>query len=233
MEDRINEYEEISFREIFGVIHKNIPFIISFVIVGLLVGGIISGLRIMQNPVQYRYQAKATIELVNSHGRTNQDQAVLNVLRSTAIFENAARDLEINASDYKLDVSNSIIPDQYDVIIEGPDEKQAVRLVNQVVSRTYYITSNAIFMTRNNIVENGHIPGEPIEVSKNVNIILIVGATTVFAGILSIFLIFFIRYMDGKVHSQKDVEKLLKTKVLASIPIDDRTSKIKKFISVR
>lgn len=233
MEERIYEYDEISFREIFGVIHKNIYFIISFLVIGLLLGGIISGLLIMRNPVQYRYQAKSAIELVNSSGRTNQDQTVLNVLRSTAIFENSARDLEINPSDYSLDIRNSIVADQYDIIVEGPDPEQAVKLVNQVVSRTHYITSNAIFMSRNNIVENGHVYGEPIEISKNINVPVIVGATTILAGVLSVFLVFFIRYMDGKVHSKKEVEKILNTKVLASIPSDDKTSMIKKMISVR
>lgn len=233
MEDRIYEYEEVGLKEIFGILYKNRYFIITFLVVGLLIGVLLIGLQSRSGPVAYSYQAKATIELVNNQRSTHQDVVVLHVLRSTEMFEGAARDLGLAPNDYSMAISNSVVPNQYDVFVTGPNADNAIRLVNQIVSRTHTITTNAMFMDTNDIVHNGYVPKPPIEASSSVNTTLIVGGTTVFAGILAIFLVFFIRYMDGKVHSEKQVEKLLDTNVIVSIPSDDKSNKIKKFISVR
>jgi len=233
MENTVYEYDEISLQEIIGVLWKNKYFIASFLSVGLLLGLIFSGIRIIQDPVEYLYKAKATIELVDEREMSNQPQTMLRVMESSAILEEAMKNLKITNRSYVVRTDNSIKPNYYDVIVEGPDKEIAVNFVNEIVALGRATVKPAIQMGKNTIINNGYIYGNPIVISKGVNVTLNVIISMIFAGMISVFIIFVIRNMSGKIYTKDEVEKILGSKVLATIPNEDENNKYKKFFQVR
>lgn len=233
MENNIHEYEEISLQEIIGMLWKNRYFIATFLAAGLLLGLIFSGIKVIQNPVEYRYQAKATVELINGAEMQNQPQTMLHVMKSRSILEDAMGKLKISNGDYEVTTDASSKPNQFDIMVEGPDREHVVSLVNEIVAQGRAIAAPAMTLSSNAIIENGHISGSPVEISKGVNIVLNVMISLVLAGMLSVFLIFAIRYMSGKIYSKDEVEQILGTKVMTSIPFEGTNKRYEKFLKVR
>lgn len=229
----MNDYEEISLQEIFGMLWKNIYFIITFLIAGLLIGILISFSQVLQNPVEYHYTAKATIALSNGGNMSNQPQTVLHVIKSTSILDDAKNELGISGGNFVVSTSEGSKPNQYDILVEGPGKNQVISLVDELVSRGRNTVSGSMTMARNAVVENGHLTGNPIQVSKNVNTTLNVAISIVLAGMTAVLLVFLIRYMSGKVYSKNEVERLLDTKVLTTISNNRRQNPLAKFFKVR
>lgn len=229
----MNDYEEISLQEIFGMLWKNIYFIITFLIAGLLIGLLISYLQVLQNPVEYHYTAKATVALSNGGNMSNQPQTVLHVMRSTSILKAAKDELGINSNNFVVSTTNGTRPNQYDIIVEGPSREQVVSLVNEIVLKGRAAVTGSMEMARNSVIENGHITDSPIQVSKDVNTTLNIAISIVLAGMTAVLLIFLIRYMSGKIYSKNEVERLLDTKVLTTIPNNRRENSLAKFFKVR
>ena len=228
-----NYNEEISLQDILGILGKNRYFIIMFIIAGLLIGLLISYYQILQNPVEYYYTGKVTLELSNSFQRTNQPQTLLHVVKSTTVLKDSMDEVGIEGGNYTISTVHGTEEDQYDILLTGPGREQVVKLVDEVVSKARSITAGSIHLLKNSIIEDGHIVDSPIKVSKDINIPLNISVSGVVAGMASVFLIFLIRYLSGKVYSKDDVERLLNTKVLSTIAINKNENRLAKFFKVR
>lgn len=233
MENRINENEEIELLEIIEIIRKNIYFIITFIVAGILMGLILSGVQIVTDPVEYRYKAMVTLELVNKSEMQNQPQTILHVMESNSILETSMTKLKINNGSYTVETAASTKPNQFDVIVEGPNQNLTAQLADEVVTQGRAIVSPAISMSRNSMVEKARVVGNPVPVSKNINIVLnaIIGA--ILGIMIGVMLIFIVRYMGGKVHTTADLERALGAKVMGVIPNREAEKKYIKFIRVR
>lgn len=232
MENTAVRHEEISFKETIRTFWNNRFFITTFVLAGLVIGLIVSLIQIKQNPVTYRYQAKAILELKNQYGMTKQPQIYLAAIESKSLLEVASKKLDIDSKKYSVKTAYSYIPDNYNILVEGPDKEKITPLANEIISQVQDMALKSMDMNENRIVENAVVFGIPTTVSEPVNVILNLILSIMVAGMLSIFLIYAVRYMRGSVSSKNEAEKILKTKVLTDLNIRNKKNKLERFYRV-
>lgn len=233
MENKITEYEEFDLREIKEVIKKNKCFIFTSIVVGILLGFIASGAQRLSNPVIYTYQAKTTLELTNGSEMKNQPQLLLYIIESKDVLVSSMAKLKITSGTYVVDTAVSTKPNQFDVIVEGPNKDVSIKLADEVVAQSREIASEAVIMSRNSVVEKATVFGNPIQNSKKINLLLNIMIGTILGTVGGFFLIFSGHYMGGKVHTTSELEKALGTKVIGVIPNQIAEKKYVKFIKVR
>lgn len=233
MENNTNVNEEISLQELLQMLWRNRYILTTFVVLGLILSLLLSGVQALRNPGEYQYQAKVTLELLNEEGATNQPETLLRVIESSKLLEAAKTKLKITGGDYLIRTEISTKPNQFDVIAEGPDKDLIVELVNEVTAQGRAAVTGALTMQSNAIAEAGRLFGTPVKISKSINVLmnLILGA--ILGGMLGVFVVFVVLYLGGKVHSEDEVESILGVKVLGSLPLQVEEAKYAKFTEVR
>lgn len=233
MEKQVYESEEISLQEIIFMIWKNKLVIATFVLIGLILSLILSGVQALNNPVTNQYQSKVTLELVNGQDLSNQPQTVLHVASSNQILATAKGKLQINSDDYQIKTQEATKPNQFDIIATGPDQEQVVKLAEQVVNETRAVIGGAVPLATNAVVEKSRLFGDPIQMNKQINFGMNSAIGIVLGLMLGVFYVFIMRYMSGKLHTEEELETALNVKVLSNVYINNKPNGLKKYVQVR
>ena len=132
MEERNYQQEEINLMDLLNIMKRNRFFIAMFLVLGIVCGILMSIVQWVKNPVVNEYKAAVTVELKNADDRSNQTEVFRNIAMSTELLEMSASKLNINSGMFKVEVQKSSIPNQFDVVVLGPDQKQAISLVSEI-----------------------------------------------------------------------------------------------------
>lgn len=231
--DYRSDHESLSLNEIIETLVKNRFFIVIFLVGGILAGLLLSFVKYLQDPIVYRHQAVVQIDLVPRRAMDSQPRTFLYLMESKPIMDISLRRLKMDGTDYIITTSSASIPDRYNVFVEGPDETNVIRLANEIVAQGMGLVENSMNMETIEVAENA-VPFElPIPSGRNINILPNVGMLTVLAGMLSVILIFLIRFLRGGIYSKAQAEYILGTKMIVTIPPEKTRRTLKSMLKVR
>lgn len=233
MEERKYQQEEINLMDLLNIMKRNRFFITVFLGLGIVFGILMSTVQWMKNPVVNEYKAAVTVELKNADERSNQTEVFRNIAMSTELLEKSLSKLKINSGMFKVEVQKSSIPNQFDVVVLGPDQKQAISLVSEIVSRTNVMIQDAMPMGTNQVVENARAFGSPNKISKDINVALNIVIGAILGLMTGALMVFVVRFIQGRVVSIEEIEDILGVPVLVEIVSDEHLDFISKLTKVR
>ena len=233
MEERNYQQEEINLVDLLNIMKRNRFFIAMFLVLGIVCGILMSIVQWVKNPVVNEYKAAVTVELKNADDRSNQTEVFRNIAMSTELLEMSASKLNINSGMFKVEVQKSSIPNQFDVVVLGPDQKQAVSLVSEIVSTTNVMLQDAMPMGTNQVVENARAFGSPSKISKDINVELNIVIGAILGLMTGALMVFVVRFIQSRVVSIEEIEDILGVPVLVEIVSDEHLDFISKLTKVR
>lgn len=233
MEERNYQQEEINLVDLLNIMKRNRFFIAMFLVLGIVCGILMSIVQWVKNPVVNEYKAAVTVELKNADDRSNQTEVFRNIAMSTELLEMSVSKLKINSGMFKVEVQKSSIPNQFDVVVLGPDQKQAISLVSEIVSRTNVMIQDAMPMGTNQVVENARAFGSPSKISKDINVELNIVIGAILGLMTGALMVFVVRFIQGRVVSIEEIEDILGVPVLVEIVSDEHLDFISKLTKVR
>lgn len=218
---------EISFKDIFNIIKKNIVFIVSI----SLIAGILSFFY-TNFFVEKTYTASVKLYVSTNYNTTSGSDSLNNFNYAQKLVSTYIELLDTNSffADVSQNINEKYTPSQLDAMvkftsIEGTEVFKAIvtsssptdaKLIADAVAETAPQTMDKFIITsaQLKIVDNATVPKAPTSpnVSKNVLIAF-------FAGLVISLVISFIRdYFDIKVKYNEDMTTLCNVPVLAAIP---------------
>lgn len=233
MEERNYQQEEINLVDLLNIMKRNRFFIAMFLVLGIVCGILMSIVQWVKNPVVNEYKAAVTVELKNADDRSNQTEVFRNIAMSTELLEMSVSKLKINSGMFKVEVQKSSIPNQFDVVVLGPDQKQAISLVSEIVSTTNVMIQEAMPMGTNQVVENARAFGSPSKISKDINVELNIVIGAILGLMTGALMVFVVRFIQGRVVSIEEIEDILGVPVLVEIVSDEHLDFISKLTKVR
>ena len=233
MEERNYQQEEINLVDLLNIMKRNRFFIAMFLVLGIVCGILMSIVQWVKNPVVNEYKAAVTVELKNADDRSNQTEVFRNTAMSTELLEMSASKLNINSGMFKVEVQKSSIPNQFDVVVLGPDQKQAISLVSEIVSTTNVMLQDAMPMGTNHVVENARAFGSPSKISKDINVELNIVIGAILGLMTGALMVFVVRFIQSRVVSIEEIEDILGVPVLVEIVSDEHLDFISKLTKVR
>ncbi|SDW16602.1 Capsular polysaccharide biosynthesis protein [Alicyclobacillus hesperidum] len=220
--------EELELRQYWHIIRRHWMIVIGIPIVAIIVSGILSFF-----VIRPQYEADTTLLVNQSQTSAEQaglqydsimaNQALVNtysaIIKSASIEENVIQQLNLPYTVAQLDkmitVSSPTQSQVIDVKVIGPSEAQAVSIANALATDFQKRAARLMDVENVQIVDRAvNQPGaKPVKPNKKLNL-----AIALILGLLvGIGIAFLLEYLDNRIRSAEDAQRLLELPVLGTI----------------
>ncbi len=193
-----------------------------FGVMALLISGAI---HFLSNPI-ISYEAKTVVELTLDGPYQHQKQAYVSLLNSPTTLNRAKKEVEvenISISDIKVtEVGDTNI---VEVVVLYQNSERAKDIANAIVNQSIIVANDVLSGVRVTAREMASLTGNTTSSKELPNVVFNTVIALVLGGMISVFMVFFMEYLLGKVKTIDDIEKGLNVEVLTILP---NTQPIKK-----
>lgn len=219
--------EEIELRQYWQIIKRHIVLVISIPLIAVIISAVLSFF-----VIQPEYQADTTL-LVNQaessaqngldYGQIQANQALVNtysaIIKSASVESDVIKQLGLSYTPSQLDkmisVSSPTQSQVIDVKVVGPSEAQAVNIANALATDFQHKAQTLMNVKNVQIVDKAvqQTNPSPVKPNKKLNV-----AIALILGLLvSVGLSFLMEYLDNRIRTEEDVQRLLGLPVLGVV----------------
>ncbi|MDY3960130.1 YveK family protein [Romboutsia timonensis] len=218
--------ETVDLRDYFGIVKKRFWIIALITIISVVVSGVISFF--MLSPV---YEAKSTL-IVNTE-KNEETQMITGdqfsvtqklavtygeIIKSRTVLDEVIQNLKLDDKYEGLvnNVTVSPVKDTQIISISVQDtNKEKARDIANEIPKVFKKEAERITKANDiQVIDKAILPQSPIGPNKKMNMAL----AAVIGGMIGLFVVFFIEYLDNKLKTPQDIEKHLGLPILGVIP---------------
>ncbi len=186
-----------------------------FGVMALLISGAI---HFLSNPI-ISYEAKTVVELTMDGPYQHQKQAYVSLLNSSTTLNRAKKEVEvenISISDIKVtEVGDTNI---VEVVVLYQNSERAKDIANAIVNQSIIVSNDSLKGVKVSSREMASLTGNTTSSKELPNVVLNTVIALVLGGMTSVFMVFFMEYLLGKVKTKDDIERSVHIEVLTSLP---------------
>ncbi|MDY3001329.1 MAG: Wzz/FepE/Etk N-terminal domain-containing protein [Romboutsia timonensis] len=218
--------ETVDLRDYFGIVKKRFWIIALITIISVVVSGVISFF--MLSPV---YEAKSTL-IVNTE-KNEETQMITGdqfsvtqklavtygeIIKSRTVLDEVIQNLKLDDKYEGLvnNVTVSPVKDTQIISISVQDtNKEKARDIANEIPKVFKKEAERITKANDiQVIDKAILPQSPIGPNKKMNMAI----AAVIGGMIGLFVVFFIEYLDNKLKTPQDIEKHLGLPILGVIP---------------
>ena len=218
--------ETVDLREYFGIVKKRFWIVALITIIAVVVSGVISFF--MLNPM---YEAKSTL-IVNTE-KNEETQMITGdqfsvtqklavtygeIIKSRTVLDEVIQNLKLDDKYEGLvnNVTVSPVKDTQIISISVQDtNKEKARDIANEIPKVFKKEAERITKANDiQVIDKAILPQSPIGPNKKMNMAI----AAVIGGMIGLFVVFFIEYLDNKLKTPQDIEKHLGLPILGVVP---------------
>lgn len=217
--------EEIELRELFYIIMKRFWIIALITILSVVTSGIVSFFVLtpeyqtyttlmVGKPKDYNEEIKyqdilLNQKLVNTYGEIAKSKAV-----TREVIENLGLDISSSALGKKMSVSLVRDTEIIKIQVNDTNPEMAAKIANEIATVFMKHVSSIMKIENVQVIDKAEVPVNPYKPNKMLNIAI----AGVLGVMISVFIIFFLEYLDNTLKTPNDVERYLDLPVIGMIP---------------
>lgn len=215
--DRVDD--EIELKTLFLMLWDFKGFILRVTLLFGVIALLFSGISyVLANPV-ITHEAVSTVGIGVDNSVPRQKQAYLSVLSSEASINAAITNLELTHDFSYEDVIIEEVEDtnSIKVLVHYENANDALVITDAIVNQSILVANDVLTGVRVTAREMAALTGNTTSSKELPNVVLNTVIALVLGAMISVFMVFFMEYLLGKVKTKEDIEKSVQIEVLATL----------------
>lgn len=225
--------DEVSVLELYGLIRRNLVFIVWSVVLSVFIALFISGGSYIFARSADEYSLTTNFSLTGDDIKEQTVTIILNSFSHSSVLKPIEKKLNINLSEYNVVSKRTDNIGIMQLVVEGPDASKLNNFSIEIFNQVKPLIETAIPNVELRMLDIS----SPIVISQSNQAIFNLMFSTflgiLIGGMLSVFYVFVVYFMSPNIIEDYELESLFETRILGKFLSNPKKQTLRKFFEVR